>query len=116
MKGFQFLALVLLGSLFAVTGLRQFFLEPLPDPLSNGVWFLIQVAPLLLVLPGVLRGSHRGYFYAVLAASLYFVHGAMEAATADLRGAALWETGFAVGLIAVACLAMRRLGADAGAQ
>lgn len=110
MKGFQFLALLLLGSLFAVTGLRQFFLEPLDGTMSNLLWFLIQVAPILLVLPGVLRGTHRGYFYAVLAASLYFVHGAMEAATPDLRAAALWETGFAVALIAVASLAMRRLG------
>lgn len=109
MKGLQFLALIMLGSLFAVTGLRQFFVEPLDDALSNTLWFAIQVLPLLVVLPGLLRGSHRGYFYAILAATLYFIHGTMEAATADQRLLALWETGFAVALIAVACLAMRRL-------
>ncbi len=109
MKGLQFLALLLLGSLFAITGVRQFFVEPLDQTFSNIAWFVLQVTPLLLVLPGVLRGRQRGYFYAILAATLYFIHGTMEAATADQRTLALWETGFAVGLIAVASLAMRHL-------
>jgi uncharacterized membrane protein len=111
-KGLQFLCLLAAGSLFAVTGLRQFFVEPLDDAVSNAVWFLLQAAPVLLVVPGMLRNSRRGYFYAILAASLYFIHGTMEAATADQRALALWETAFAVGLIASASLAMRRLGAD----
>lgn len=109
MKGLQFLALLLIGSLFAITGLRQFFVEPLDDAFSNLAWFVLQVAPLLLVLPGVLRGGQRGYFYAILAASLYFIHGTMEAATADQRALAFWETGCAVGLITIASLAMRRI-------
>lgn len=109
MKGLQFLALFFIGSLFAITGLRQYFVEPLDSPVSNTLWFLIQVLPLLVVLPGVLRGQHRGYFYAILAASLYFIHGTLEAATADQRTLALWETGFAVALITTASLAMRRL-------
>ena len=112
MKGIQFLCLLAAGSLFAVTGLRQFFVEPLADPVSNGVWFLLQAAPVLLVVPGMLRNSRRGYFYAILAASLYFIHGTMEAATDDQRVMALWETGFAVALITTASLAMRRLGDD----
>ena len=109
MRGLQFLAFVLIGSLFAVTGLRQFFVEPLDSNVTNTIWFAIQVLPLVLVLPGVLRGSHRGYFYSVLAASLYFVHGVLEAATPDHRTIALWEVAFAVGLIALATGAMRRL-------
>lgn len=109
MKGLQFLCLLLIGCLFALTGLRQFFVEPLDDAFSNTLWFLIQVLPLLLVLPGVLRGLHRGYFYCVLAASLYFIHGVMEAATEDLRSMGLWEVGFAVGLIGASSIAMRRL-------
>lgn len=109
MKGLQFLCLLLIGSLFAVTGLRQFFVEPLDGQLTNTLWFVLQVAPLLIVLPGVLRGTHRGYFYAVLAAALYFIHGVLEAATDDQRTLALWEVAFAVGLVAVASSAMRRL-------
>jgi uncharacterized membrane protein len=110
MKGLQFLCLLLIGSLFAITGLRQYFAEPLASPFTNTLWFVIQVLPLLAVLPGVLRGTARGYFFTVLAASLYFVHGVIEAATPDLRTMAFWETGFAVALIAVSSLAMRRLG------
>ncbi|MFW6094107.1 MAG: DUF2069 domain-containing protein [Pseudomonadota bacterium] len=109
MKGLQFLALVLIGSLFAVTGLRQFFVEPLAASTTNVLWFAIQVLPLVAVLPGVLRGGSRGYFYTILASMLYFVHGVLEAATADQRTLALWETAFAVALIAVASVAMRRL-------
>ena len=112
MKGLQFLALLLIGSLFAITGLRQFFVEPLDNALSNTLWFGIQVLPLLLVLPGVLQGSHRGYFYVVPAASLYFIHGVLEASAEDQRTMALWETGFAVALIAVATIAMRRMRAS----
>jgi uncharacterized membrane protein len=107
-KGLQFLCLLWIGSLFAATGLRQGFVEPLESGVSNAVWFVIQVLPLLLVLPGVLRASHRGFFYAVLAATLYFVHGTMEAVTADQRALAFWEVGFSVALVATASLAMRR--------
>lgn len=109
MKGLQLLALVLIGSLFAVTGLRQFFVQPLATPVPNLIWFLLQVTPLLAILPGILRFSARGCFYAILAAMLYFIHGVMEAATADLRSLALWEIAFATGLVATLSIAMRRL-------
>jgi uncharacterized membrane protein len=108
-KGLQFLSLLCVGSLFALTGLRQFFMQPLAGSFTNTVWFLIQVAPLLLILPGVLRISARGFFFAILAAMLYFIHGVMEAATPALRTWALWEVGFATALITVSSLAMRRL-------
>ena len=45
-----------------MTGLRQFFIEPLATPSSNGIWFLIQVLPLLLPMPGALRGELRSMF------------------------------------------------------
>lgn len=109
MRGLQFLCLLWAGSLFALTGLRQYFVEPLDGTVSNSIWFLIQVLPLLLVLPGILRASHRGFFYAALAASLYFIHGTLEAVSADQRAMAFWEVGFAVALVATASLAMRRL-------
>jgi uncharacterized membrane protein len=108
-KGFQFLCLLMIGSLFSITGLRQFFVQPLDAPSVNALWFAIQVLPLLLVLPGVLRGSFRGYLFASLAASLYFIHGTLQAATPGLRTMGLWEVGFAVALIGAASLAMRRL-------
>ena len=108
-KALQFLALLMIGSLFALTGLRQFFVQPLESPLPNLIWFVLQVAPLLAILPGVLRCSARGFFYAALAALLYFVHGVMEAATPELRIMAVWEIGFATALVAVASLAIKRM-------
>jgi uncharacterized membrane protein len=109
MTGYQLPALALIGSLFALTGLRQFFLQPLASPLSNTLWFLLQVTPLLVALPGVLRATSRGFFGAVLAAMLYFIHGVMEAATPPLRAFAWWEIGFATALVVLGAFAMRRL-------
>jgi uncharacterized membrane protein len=113
MIAFQLPAIALIGSLFALTGLRQFFLQPLASPFSNTLWFLLQVAPLLLALPGVLRATARGFFGAVLAAMLYFIHGVLEAATPQLRVFAWWEIGFATTLVVLGALAMRRLHREA---
>jgi uncharacterized membrane protein len=73
-RGWLFLSLICTGSLLAVTGLRQFFIEPLGTSSSNSVWFLIQVLPLLLPLPGALRGQLRSMFLLCLVSSLYFIH------------------------------------------
>lgn len=113
MKGYQLTALLLIGSLFALTGLRQFFVQPLDSPLPNLIWFTLQVVPLIAVLPGVLRPTARGFFYAILASMLYFIHGVMEAATVELRTLALWEIGFATALAAAGSLAMRRMNRQA---
>ena len=91
LRGLQFLCLLCLGSLFALTGLKQFFIEPLASTGTNLVWFLIQVLPLLAVTPGVLRLKARSYLLAVLAAMLYFSHGVLEATSTDMRAYGLWE-------------------------
>ena len=109
LRGLQFLCLLTIGCLFALTGLRQFFVEPLATPLSNGIWFLIQVLPLLLVIPGVLQQRARAYLLAGLAAMLYFSHGVLLAATAALRTLGFWEVGFAMLLVFVTTLAVRHL-------
>jgi uncharacterized membrane protein len=108
MKGLQLTCLLMIGSLFAINGLRQFFVEPLPTPHVNLIWFLIQVLPLLAVLPGTLRNRYRSYVFAALVSTLYFIHGVLLAATADLRALGLWETGFAVSLLVAASYAARR--------
>jgi uncharacterized membrane protein len=114
MKGWQFLCLVLVGSLFAITGLRQFFVEPLAGSHEQRAVVRCRCCRCCSCCPRCCAAHSRGYFYAILAASLYFIHGTMEAATADQRALALWETGFAVALIATASLAMRRLNRDGG--
>ena len=108
-KGLQLLSLLALGSVFALNGLRQFFVDPLANTTSNLIWFVLQVLPLLLVLPGMLALRARSYLLATLVSMLYFVHGVVLAATAELRVLGLWEAGFAVALLAAALLTARRL-------
>jgi len=104
----MFACLLMLGSLFAVTGLRQFFVEPLSGTVSNVIWFVIQVLPLLAVLPGMLRQRYRSYFFAILAGTLYFVHGVWLAVAEAHRALGLWEVAFAL-LLVLLCTYMVRL-------
>jgi uncharacterized membrane protein len=109
LRGLQFLCLLGIGSLFALTGLRQFFVEPLETTSSNLIWFTIQVLPLLLVLPGVLGLKPRSYLLAALAAMLYFCHGVLQAVSIEDRVLGLWEVGFSLALILTASFALRHL-------
>ncbi len=115
MAGLQFLALLCIGSLFALTGLRQFFIDPLPAANINVIWFGLQVLPLVAVLPGVLRRHGRGFFYAALTALLYFVHGVL-ATSAGQQALGLAETGLSIGLLAVAFFALRRMPRGSGGE
>jgi uncharacterized membrane protein len=104
-----FFSLLLIGSLFALTGLRQFFIEPLASTLSNAIWFVIQILPLLVIIPGLLRMHYRSCFFAILAGSLYFIHGVLLAVGEPLRTLGLWEVGFSLLLILVATYLLRGL-------
>lgn len=110
LPGLQFLCLLALGSLFAVTGLRQFFVQPLEaGPLWNGLWFAVQVLPLLVLLPGVLGRRSRVLMWASLVSLLYLVHGVMAAADPATRQLGLGEMVAAVGLLAASLVMVRRL-------
>lgn len=109
MRGWLFIILLLAGSLFALTGLRQFFIEPLAGSVTNTIWFIVQVLPLLLVIPGMLSLNTRSAFYMILAAMLYFIHGVLEAATPEQRTLALVEIVLSVALITIATWMLRRL-------
>ena len=106
-KSLQFLCLLTLGSLFALTGLRQFFIEPLASSSSNVIWFILQVAPLLAVVPGIVRGKYLSYVLTALFSMLYFVHGVLAAAAPASRTFGFWEVGFAVALTAAAAFAAK---------
>lgn len=108
MRGWLFIALLLIGSLFALTGLRQFFIEPLATMPSNVVWFLLQVSPLLIILPGLISLSTRSAFYAILVALLYFIHGVLVAATEPLRWFGIIEIVVACALVADATWLLRK--------
>ena len=109
LRGLQFLTLLGIGSLFALTGLRQFFVEPLASDVPNLIWFGVQVLPLLLVLPGVLGLNPRSYLFAILAAMLYFCHGVLQAVSVEDRAIGLWEVGFSLALVLTASFALRHL-------
>jgi len=111
MRILQFVCVLLIGSLFALTGLRQFFVQPLASPTSNTLWFVIQVLPLLAVVPGVLRLRARSHLLAALASTLYFVHGVLLCATPQLRALGLWEIVFSVALLVAGSYAARHLSA-----
>jgi uncharacterized membrane protein len=106
--------LAMIGSLLALTGLRQFFIEPLATTSSNVIWFLLQVTPLLVVIPGMLRFNYRSAFLAIVVASLYFIHGVMLAVSEEMRTLGLWEVGFALLLILAATYLVRGIRAAGG--
>lgn len=107
-------SLMMIGCLFALTGLRQFFIEPLATTTSNVIWFVLQVAPLLAVIPGMLRFNYRSCFLAILVSALYFIHGVLLAVGETLRTLALWEVGFALLLILGATYLLRGIRAAGG--
>lgn len=108
LRALQFFSLLMVGSLFALTGLRQFFIYPLEDSSTNLVWFIVQVLPLLLVLPGLLRQKSRGFFFTAMVSTLYFVHGVLLAVDPDDRMLGLFEVCFAITLLSMSTYAVKR--------
>lgn len=92
-----------------MTGLRQFFIDPLPNTTANVIWFICQVLPLIAPIPGVLRGALRSMFLLCLFSTLYFVHGVMVAFEGDLLLFGAFEILFALALCAVTAWYVRQL-------
>ncbi len=109
MKGWLFLSLMMVGSLFAMTGLRQFFIEPLDDAGVNAAWFVIQLLPLLLPLPGLLRGNLRPVFFMCMSSMLYFIHGVLVVSDPDMQLFGIFEILFALGLCAATAILVRKI-------
>ncbi len=109
MKGWLFLSLMMVGSLFAMTGLRQFFIEPLDDAGVNAAWFIIQLLPLLLPLPGVLRSSLRPVFFMCMSSMLYFIHGVLVVSDPEMLLFGVFEILFALGLCASTAIMVRKI-------
>ena len=109
MQGWLFLSYFALGSLFALTGLRQFFITPLPDVGPNIIWFAIQVAPLLPTLPGMLAGTIRSICLLCLGSLLYFVHGVVVVYDGSLVLVGSLEIVFALILCGATAFLVRKL-------
>ena len=109
MKGWLFIALLLVGSLVALTGLRQFFVEPLDGTLPNLIWFVLQLLPLLLPLPGLLHVKLRSTFVMCMTSMLYFIHGVLLVFDPAMRLMGAFEIAFSLGLSATTAILVRMI-------
>ena len=109
MQGWLFLRFILIGSLVGVTGMRQIFIEPLPDPSANVIWLVLQILPLLLCLPAALKGQLKGMFFLCLVSTLYFIHGVLIVFDPELFYWAVAELFFSLSLCGVTALFVRKL-------
>lgn len=116
LRGWLFVALLLMGSLVALTGLRQFFIEPLATTSSNVIWFVVQLLPLLLPLPGLLRLHLRPTFVLCMTSMLYFIHGVYVVSDPKLTLLGSLEIVFAVALCGVCAFMVRRMREAAAEQ
>ncbi len=114
MKGWLFSVLVATGSIFALLGLQQFFIDPLSAgaaSVANITWFALQVAPLLIPLIGTLRRNIRATFVLCLASLLYFAHGVVVAYVGQHRLIGVLEIVFALTLCLATTMLVRALAA-----
>lgn len=109
LQGWIFISLILIGSLVGVTGMKQFFLDPMDNTVANVAWFVVQLIPLLVPLPGFLRGQLTPTFILCLASLLYFIHGVMLAFDPALYWLGYAELMFAIGLTGSTTLLTRRI-------
>ena len=107
LQGWLFLTYICVGSLFALTGLRQIFINPLDHTLFNWIWFALQILPLVGPLPGLLSLRIRSVFLLCLFSLLYFVHGVLYTIDNALIGGA--EIGFSLLLCGVTTYLVRQL-------
>lgn len=94
----------LLAEIILVTGITLETAQPGAPLYAGLIWALLKSLPLLLVLPGLLRGSHRaGAWYCFLLCA-YFIGAVLTASTPGLLLPGLVEvavvsTGFIAGML-----------------
>lgn len=96
------------AGLLALQPAWHFFWQP-PATLSPGWVAGLATAPLLVLLPWVLRDRPRAWIAACYVVLFYFIHGAVESwADESARSLALTETALALALFASVNLRLRR--------
>lgn len=116
MQGWLLSSFICLGSLIALTGLKQFLLAPVTDPLPNTLWFIAQILPLLAPLPGLMSGSIRATFVLCMASLLYFMHGVVVCFEPGMVLYGSSEIVFSLGLCATTAILVRRLREQAASE
>jgi uncharacterized membrane protein len=108
----RFTLLLWSGSVFALLGLQRFFVDPLSSVPATVAVFIVQTAPLLLVLPIALRNGTRGPLWLCLVMLLYFVHGVWQWNTPDAHVFGIFEVIFALGAFMTAWVLLKMLPRD----
>lgn len=109
----RFTLLLWIGCLFALLGMQRFFVDPLPTLLATVAVFIVQVAPLLVVTPAVLRTTgSRGPLWVCLVMLLYFVHGVWQWSTPAVRLLGSLELVFSVGAFVTSWILLRVIPRD----
>ena len=109
-KRLQMLSLISLGSIFSVLALYRYFVDPLDTLMVSTAVLLLQVAPLLVLVFGVIFLHSRKIFYLAMVSLLYFMHGIVLMVLPESRAFGLAEVVFALVLCVSASYLVKNLG------
>lgn len=102
--------LISLGSIFSLLALYRFFVDPFGSLLTSTTVLLLQVAPLLFLVFGVIFLRSRQIFYLAMVSLLYFTHGVVQVVDPASRIFGLAEVGFALLLCISSAYLVKKLG------
>ena len=100
--------IALLTALIALCVVWELWLSPLRP---GGSWLVLKVLPLMLLLPGILRGSNYAMQWSVLVIWIYFTEGLVRATSESGLSIPLGiaETALSVGYFICATVILRPL-------
>lgn len=110
-RAWQFTSIVMTGSVLATLGLYRIFAaspaHTTQFSLAVLLWFLLEISPLLLVVPGIVNLHRKSIFWATLVSMLYVVEGIYLAAAPLSRSTGISVAVFALGMF-IACTYLLR--------
>ncbi len=109
-KILQMMSLISLGSIFSVLALYRYFVDPLGSLLASTTVLLLQMAPLLFLVFGVIFLRSRQIFYLAMVSLLYFTHGVVQLVDPDSRVFGSAELVFALLLCISSAYLVKNLG------
>ena len=105
----RFTLFLWVGSLFALLGLERLLGDGLSGTLAQLAVLAVQVVPLLVVAPLLLRRGPRGGLWLCLLMPFYFVHGIWQYTLPATRLFGILEVVFSLGAFISAWLLLRLL-------
>jgi len=108
-KFLQLICLFCIASLFSAMGVFRFLIDGPDSRLAQLTLFLVQVAPLLVFIPGLLRLKPNACVYLALTSLLYFTYGVAQVVDPRSLWFGIGEIVAAIGLCTCASLLARSL-------